>query len=58
MQHQRCQQCERQGTPQGQAQRRPIGAVHIAGSLSEWSVEDFRRRFAPLAIEAARAVSG
>ncbi len=39
-------------------QRRPIGAVHIAGSLSEWSVEDFRRRFAPLAIEAARAVSG
>ncbi len=35
----------------------PIGAVHIAGSLSEWSVEDFRRRFAPLAIEAARALS-
>ena len=36
----------------------PLGAVHIAGSLSEWSVEDFRRRFAPLAIEAARALSG
>lgn len=39
------------------AQRRPVGAVHIAGSLSEWSVEDFRRRFAPLAMEAARALS-
>lgn len=38
--------------------RRPIGAVHIAGSLSEWSTEDFRRRFSPLAIEAARALSG
>ncbi|QCI67829.1 IclR family transcriptional regulator [Phreatobacter stygius] len=36
---------------------RPVGAVHIAGSLSEWSVEDFRKRFAPLAIEAARALS-
>jgi IclR family pca regulon transcriptional regulator len=40
------------------AARRPIGAVHIAGSLSEWSIEDFRRRFAPLASEAARALSG
>jgi DNA-binding IclR family transcriptional regulator len=37
-------------------QGRPVGAVHIAGSLSEWSVADFRRRFAPLAIEAARAL--
>jgi IclR family pca regulon transcriptional regulator len=36
---------------------RPLGAVHIAGSLSEWSVEDFRRKFAPLAVEAARALS-
>lgn len=35
----------------------PLGAVHIAGSLSEWSEQDFRRRFAPLAIEAARALS-
>lgn len=40
------------------AHRRPLGAVHIAGSLSEWSVEEFRRRFAPLAVEAARALSG
>lgn len=37
-------------------QGRPVGAVHIAGSLSEWSIADFRRRFAPLAIEAARAL--
>ncbi len=36
---------------------RPLGAVHIAGSLSEWAIEDFRRKFAPLAIEAARAIS-
>jgi IclR family pca regulon transcriptional regulator len=36
---------------------RPLGAVHIAGSLSEWSIEDFRRKFSPLAIEAARAIS-
>ena len=35
----------------------PVGAVHIAGSLSEWAPEDFRKRFAPLAIEAARALS-
>lgn len=35
----------------------PIAAVHIAGSLSEWSVEDFRARFSPLVSEAARALS-
>ncbi|AKQ57707.1 transcriptional regulator [Bordetella hinzii] len=35
----------------------PVGAVHIAGSLSEWSSEEFRKRFCPLAIEAARALS-
>jgi DNA-binding IclR family transcriptional regulator len=38
--------------------KRPIGAVHIAGSLSEWAVADFRQKYAPLAIEAARALSG
>jgi len=37
-------------------QGRPVGAVHIAGSLSEWSIDEFRRRFGPLAIEAARAM--
>jgi DNA-binding IclR family transcriptional regulator len=36
----------------------PVGAIHIAGSLSEWDDHEFRRRFAPLAIEAARALSG
>jgi len=35
----------------------PIGAIHIAGSLSEWKSEEFCRRFSPLAIEAARALS-
>lgn len=36
---------------------RPCGAVHIAGSLSEWSPEHFRDRFFPLAAEAALAIS-
>jgi DNA-binding IclR family transcriptional regulator len=40
------------------ARQQPIGAVHIAGSLSEWTVTEFRKRFAPLAVEAARAISG
>jgi hypothetical protein len=35
-----------------------LGAIHIAGSLSEWSAEDFARRAAPIAQEAARAISG
>lgn len=35
----------------------PLGAIHIAGSLGEWEEQEFRRRFAPLAIEAARALS-
>ncbi len=37
---------------------RPVAAVHIAGSLSEWTVEDFAKSFAPLAVEAAGALSG
>lgn len=36
---------------------RPLAAVHIAGSLSEWSEEHFRNRFAPLAMEAAATLS-
>lgn len=36
---------------------RPLGAVHVAGSLSEWPIEEFRKTFAPLVIEAARALS-
>nr|WP_280856034.1 IclR family transcriptional regulator C-terminal domain-containing protein [Pararoseomonas indoligenes] len=37
---------------------RPVAAIHIAASLSEWEVEAFRKRMAPLAMEAARALSG
>lgn len=37
-------------------QQRPVGALHIAGSCAEWRSEDFVDRFAPLAIEAARAL--
>ena len=36
---------------------RPLGAIHIAGSLSEWTPEAFRTRFAPLAVEAANAIN-
>lgn len=36
----------------------PVAAVHIAGSCSEWSSDSFAQRFAPLAIETARALSG
>jgi DNA-binding IclR family transcriptional regulator len=39
--------------PQG----RPVAAIHVAGSLSEWTPEDFSTRVAPLALEAARAIS-
>ncbi|WP_281968919.1 IclR family transcriptional regulator [Roseovarius nanhaiticus] len=34
----------------------PLGAIHVAGSLSEWSPQDFVRQAAPLATEAARAI--
>jgi IclR family transcriptional regulator, pca regulon regulatory protein len=37
--------------------RRPIGAVHVAGSLAEWMPAEFERRFAPLTVHAARAIS-
>lgn len=36
----------------------PLGAVRIAGSLSDWVVEEFIRRFAPLVIDVADTVSG
>ena len=36
---------------------RPIAAIHVAGSLAEWTPEDFARRIAPLASDAARAIS-
>lgn len=36
---------------------RPLGAIHVAGSLSEWTPDAFRTRFAPLAVEAANAIN-
>ncbi|GGB21287.1 IclR family transcriptional regulator [Allosediminivita pacifica] len=36
----------------------PLGAIHVAGSLSEWTPEAFVDRVAPLASEAARAIVG
>ena len=36
---------------------RPLAAVHIAGSLSKWSPEEYAPRFAPLAMATARALS-
>ncbi len=38
--------------------RQPVAAVHIAGSCSEWTSDKFAQRFAPLAIETARALGG
>ncbi|WP_232845082.1 IclR family transcriptional regulator [Paracoccus onubensis] len=35
---------------------RPAGAIHIAGNLSEWQPEEFRRHVAPLASAAASAM--
>lgn len=35
---------------------RPVAAIHIAASLSEWDAEEFRRRVAPLAAEAVRSI--
>lgn len=40
------------------AGRKPIGAVQIAGLLSDWTEEAFRTRFAPLLLETARTLSG
>ena len=37
--------------------RRPIGAIHVAGLLSDWTPEEFTRRFAPLVGDAAHAAS-
>ncbi|WP_372835785.1 IclR family transcriptional regulator [Puniceibacterium confluentis] len=36
----------------------PLGAIHVAGSLSEWTPEEFVRQAAPVATEAARAING
>lgn len=36
---------------------RPVAAIHLAGSLSDWTPEEFTRRFAPLVVDAAHAAS-
>jgi IclR family pca regulon transcriptional regulator len=37
---------------------RPLGAIHVAGSLAEWTPEDFIGQASPMAMEAARAIMG
>ncbi len=36
---------------------RPVAAIHIAGSMADWSARAFRDKMAPLVIEASRAIS-
>ena len=36
---------------------RPLAAIHIAGSLSEWTPTQFEKKFGPLAAETAHALS-
>lgn len=38
------------------AKGNPIGAIHIAGSLAEWSPQDFVKRVGPLVTEAANGL--
>lgn len=35
----------------------PVAALHLIGSLSEWTPTAFRERYAPLAVEAANAIN-
>lgn len=35
---------------------RPVGAVHVSGSLSEWDPADFTRKIAPQVVETAHAL--
>jgi IclR family pca regulon transcriptional regulator len=39
------------------AQGRPAAAIHIAGSLGEWTPAQFEKKFGPLAAETAHALS-
>jgi IclR family transcriptional regulator, pca regulon regulatory protein len=39
------------------ASGRPIAAVHIAASTSDWSPQAFEQRFAPLVVETAQSLS-
>jgi DNA-binding IclR family transcriptional regulator len=35
----------------------PVASIHIAGSLAEWTLEDYAARMAPMGEQAARALS-
>jgi IclR family pca regulon transcriptional regulator len=45
------------GFPVMGADGMPVGAIHVAGSLSEWTAEDYAAFVVPFAEEAARAIS-
>jgi len=45
------------GFPVLNAQGEPVGAIHIAGSMSEWNTQDYVNHVVPLGQEAARAIS-
>lgn len=36
---------------------RPVGAVHVAGLTSDYTLEEFAKRYGPMVIEAARSLS-
>jgi DNA-binding IclR family transcriptional regulator len=36
---------------------RPAAAIHIAGSLSEWTPNQFEKKFGPLVVETCHALS-
>ncbi|MFO1138751.1 MAG: IclR family transcriptional regulator [Paracoccus sp. (in: a-proteobacteria)] len=46
------------GVPVRDGQGRPLGAIHLAGSLEEHSVEEFSAKFGSLLEQAGRTVSG
>jgi IclR family transcriptional regulator, pca regulon regulatory protein len=35
---------------------RPVAGIHVAGSLGEWSIDEFTQRAGPLVVEAAQAL--
>ena len=37
--------------------KRPVAAIHVVGSIAEWTLDDFIRRIAPLTRDAARSIS-
>jgi DNA-binding IclR family transcriptional regulator len=45
------------GFPVMGADGRPVGAIHVAGSLSDWTEEAYTDFVVPLAEAAARAIS-